>query len=346
MYDNEYDSPPIKDASIKPLAVKELFEPLLAGLDLEESEVHQVWLYYNEQIGDMFYSTHFKGDFLNPIQLFPKQILGEKDYFLVEFWIKPGADKGYFNFKHAFQIDKELLKASFNKKENRKSSPDIYEVEQILGKVFTTMADLLGDFNGIGNEYDKMTLYLRRNRSSSLQKPRTSGYFLPVWLEYKSEKSLYNNATIKPSEVKKLYNPILKRLDSDECEVHLIQLYYTEVTDGLGYETLFCADIHAPLLLFPGQSKNQKDYFTIEYWIKTGKERGYFAFKHTFQLNITILKKAFEKIAPETSFPDGNGIAKILKEDYASITKHLKDFNGKKNNYTEIAKRILVKYST
>ena len=85
MCDNEYESPPIKDASIKSSIVKELFEPLIARLDSEECEVHLVRLYYNEQIGDVFYSTHFKGDFFNPIQLFPPQILGEKDYFLVEF---------------------------------------------------------------------------------------------------------------------------------------------------------------------------------------------------------------------------------------------------------------------
>ena len=150
----------------------------------------------------------------------------------------------------------------------------------------------------------------------------------------------YNENKMDTLKLKKLFEPFFKGLDSEEYEVHLVQLQYDDKTNKQFYISDDKSKRITPLVLFPLQSYKKKDHFFVEFWISLGKERGYFNLKHSFHLDLDILIEEIKKIKPNTSLNNGDIIAEMLEKDYIKNTHLLKDFNGEGNDYPKIAELV------
>lgn len=81
-------------------------------------------------------------------------------------------------------------------------------------------------------------------------------------------------------------------------------------------------------------------YFVAEVAINLDPRGGWSLYQHFFQLDLASIKIELEKIKKMDSADirfQPEGIANVLREHYAEATKWLVDYNGIKDNYSEIA---------
>ena len=141
---------------VKTSDIKKLFEPFFTGIDAVECTVCLSQVYYVKNAEEMFFSPRYFSRNRFPVFFFPPDILKKKDYFIVDFWIKMGPDKGYINLKHGFHIDLTVLEVELIKLSDNKYIPDGHKIAEIIENEYKNMSHLLADINGVGNDYPKI----------------------------------------------------------------------------------------------------------------------------------------------------------------------------------------------
>jgi len=141
---------------VKTSDIKKLFEPFFKGIDAADCSICLSQVYYVKNTEEMFFSPrHFSRNRF-PVFFFPPDILKKKDYFIVDFWIKMGPDKGYINLKHGFHIDLKALEVELKKISGNQAIPDGHKIAEIIESEYKNMNHLLADINGVGNDYPKI----------------------------------------------------------------------------------------------------------------------------------------------------------------------------------------------